>query len=108
MGRAGGGRESRRASETDRDRGAQWRLVMAFAGFELIAKAVLNRADCTGLRMCDFEKLVAEAVLSPTCPPISAPQAVPKVVADWLSPIGADAPILAFLGLFESPTKRLQ
>lgn len=30
-------------TEVDRDRGAQWRLVMAFAGFEMVARALLHR-----------------------------------------------------------------
>jgi hypothetical protein len=54
--RAGG--SSAKPTPTDSVRGEQWRLVMAFGGFEAVVRAVLTHADASPLTPQHFDALV--------------------------------------------------
>jgi hypothetical protein len=83
------GGQPNKSTPTDRARGEQWRLVMAFAGFEMVARAVLNcKKSQSGLDPADLEKVTAAALLPATCPPVQSPQASPSVANEWLSASG--------------------
>jgi hypothetical protein len=62
------GNRSSRPTKTDRVRGFQWRLVIAYAGFEIAVKKLVDTAGSVNVRLNNFANLVSKtAQLS--CPP---------------------------------------
>lgn len=85
---------------TDRARGRQWRLTMAYAGFELIVTGVLNRPDGRGLTRGDFDGLLAHLKLG-HAPILPAPAGTAQLSERWFAPTaeGENPPLLRFLRL---------
>ena len=90
-----------KSAQTDRARGDQWRLVMAYGGFETVARGLLASPDPTYLAPADFDRLLAPCKL-PRFTPIPSPPQKAEVRDRWFTPEMLDAPrhpLLAFLGL---------
>jgi hypothetical protein len=86
---------------TDRARGDQWRLVMAYGGFETVAKGLLGFPDKAYLDSDDFARLLAPCRL-PTLEPLAAPDVKEAVREKWFEPNLVTTPrhpLLAFLGV---------
>ncbi|WP_148087862.1 hypothetical protein [Gemmata obscuriglobus] len=100
------------ASDTDAKkitsgrRGLQWKLVMAYGGFELLAKAVLNRTK-QGLGPNDFTDLVGACVL-PAFNQITVPALTQQQWDDWFDGMAAPDDYLDFLGVDGGDKNALQ
>ena len=81
------GRPSKKLSEL---RGQQWRLVMAYAGFEIILKSLYGK-DHPAIE--EFRKLEASIEAAENLEPIAAPQLTKSIKQEWL----ADEKLLKFL-----------
>ena len=73
-------------------RGRQWRLVMAYAGFEMILKAILQNDKSLGPD--DFKKLVVK--IDPSRVEIKSPVSGSKRFQEWM---GKNEKILDFLNV---------
>lgn len=67
---------SRKQSRTDRSRGRQWRLVMAYSGFETLARALTRSAD-SGLTDSAINHLLQQLPL-----PTYAPHTIAAPISD--------------------------
>ena len=88
--------------QTDRARGDQWRLVIAYGGFETVARGLLANPSMTYLEPADFDALLANAPTLPRFAPIPSPQQKEAVRDRWFAPEVLAAPrhpLLTFLGL---------
>jgi hypothetical protein len=83
-------RRSRTAKSSRYVRLVQWRLVMAYAGFEIFAKACLGKGEKDGIHKPDIDQITS-AVQSATLR-IEQPILSPKVVR-WLTREGNGDPI---------------
>ena len=86
-------------SETDGMRGLLWRYVMAYTGWELMAKSVLWDGGKPGaLHPEPFEALLIGA--PPLTPPFRSIETAPKALQNWLTTDEEEeAHLPAFLGL---------
>jgi hypothetical protein len=92
--RAGGTPE--KATQTDALRGEQWRLVMAYGGFETAARALLAQPQRTSLGTQALVGLLARCEL-PAYRPLEPPAHSEAMVERWFG--SAPAALLEFLGL---------
>jgi hypothetical protein len=99
--RAGG--SAAKPTPTDELRGEQWRLVMAFGGFEAVVRAVLAHADATGLTPQHFDALTTTCGLPPYSP-LEAPALREPERDRWFQTgLGARADLLRrLLGLTDA------
>lgn len=79
-----------RASKLSELRGQQWRLVMAYAGFEIILKSLYGK-DHPGIE--EFQKLEASIEAVENLEPIASPRLTKSIKEKWL----ADEKLLKFL-----------
>jgi hypothetical protein len=79
-----------RASKLSELRGQQWRLVMAYAGFEIILKSLYGR-DHPGIE--EFRRLEVSIEAVENLEPIAAPQLTKSIKEKWI----ADEKLLKFL-----------
>lgn len=91
----GGTTEKR--STTDRRRGEQWRLVLAFSGFETMAKALLSQKGRGGIGADAFCKLLTDCTL-PVYVPLAVPEHKESLLDEWFCS-DAQEELLDFLGL---------
>jgi hypothetical protein len=96
------------SSSTASARGAQWRLVMSWAGFELLVKALLAAPRFVGVRQQDFAGIPAPCTL-PAFTPIASPAISASVQERWFpTPTSSEThPALQFLGLKPRGTKTI-
>ncbi len=79
-----------RASKLSELRGQQWRLVMAYAGFEIILKSLYGK-DHPGIE--EFRKLEASIEAVENLKPIAPPRLTKSIKEKWI----ADEKLLKFL-----------
>jgi hypothetical protein len=91
----GGTTEKR--SDTDRRRGDQWRLVLAFSGFETLAKALLSQKGRGGIGVEAFRNLLVGCTL-PEYVPLDVPEHRESLLEEWFNTEAQDE-LLDFLGL---------
>ncbi len=91
-----------KSPQTDRARGDQWRLVMAYGGFETLVKGLFGMPAKNPLTGEDFTNLLAHCAL-PRYKPIPSPEQTPAVRERWFMPEVADQrhPLLQFLGIHD-------
>jgi hypothetical protein len=96
-----------KSPQTDRARGDQWRLVMAYGGFETLAKGLLGCPGKSQLTGEDFATLLSKCSLS-RYRAIPSPELKEAVRERWFTP-PADSrqPLLEFLGLSGSDTQAI-
>lgn len=88
-----------RPTASDRARGLQWRLVMAYGGLETIVKSLLAANGRGGLSPEKFSAFAVAAVApAPSCPRLSRRR---RELEDWLlrPASGTENPVIEFLGL---------
>lgn len=105
--RAGGSQDS--ATPVDEVRGDQWRLVMAYGGFETVCKALLSWSGRRGLGLAEFRALT-EACALPVYPVLDAPPHPPKVRERWFegSQGKSSDELTRFLGLCEGAARAVR
>ncbi len=86
-----------RRSATDRRRGEQWRLVLAFSGMETLTKALLSQKGRGGIGAEHFRTLLSGCAL-PEYLPLEVPQHRESLLEDWFTADAQDD-LLDFLGL---------
>ncbi len=97
---------SRRADDAALARGGQWRLVMGYAGFELVAKALLDAAARSGLSRAGFAALLGRCAL-PDYEALEPPTLASPPHEGWLSERDDDPATLDRLDLDHAATQAL-
>jgi hypothetical protein len=92
--------------QTDRARGDQWRLVMAYGGFETLVKGLLSLPQKNELTDEDYTTLLAKCAL-PRYKPIPSPEQREAIRERWFTPEAANGrqSLLEFLGLSDGDTQ---
>ena len=97
------------ATSADRARGEQWRLVMAYGGFETLVKVVFNGSKRGGLGPNDFRKLQDRCDL-PSFPSLAPPEPAMLVGETWFQrdSTGAASKLRRFLGISGYDAKMME
>jgi hypothetical protein len=95
--------QSETRSPNDKVRGHQWRLVIAYSGFEIASKALMMDKWSRQVEKGMHEKFIEKCVL-PGYEPIEPPEGKPKL-AKWLNK--EDGALATFLGLTSGDKKAI-
>lgn len=93
-------------TDTGKLRGIQWRLVIAYSGFEITTKGLMNCMKNPSINSCTFRSMMNKSNL-PEYPPLDPPVSNnSKNLDKWLN--REDAAIGQFMGLREKEQKIIQ
>ncbi|MDJ0693935.1 hypothetical protein [Mastigocoleus sp. MO_188.B34] len=93
---------------THKARGAQWRLVMTYGGFETFAKTLLTKKTKKGLSPNEFNQFTQKCQLNSYKPLYSPNKTKFKTLEKWLTIKSEREAILDFLSLNDGDTKIIQ